>query len=66
MQLSSCIANEINAITIKKQKFFQFDPQFSNMRVTYHCLPCKKEFIDLHMAKKHSDSTGHEFMERER
>ena len=36
------------------------------MRVIYHCLPCNKEFVNIHMAKEHGDSTGHEFMERER
>lgn len=56
MQLSNCIANEI---------LNWVGPRITDMRVTYHCLPCNKEFIDIHMAKEHSDSTGHEFMERE-
>ena len=34
------------------------------MKVTYHCVPCKKEFIDMQLAKEHVDLTGHEIMEK--
>jgi len=27
-------------------------------KVTYHCVPCKKEFVDMQLAKEHIDSTG--------
>ena len=63
MQLSNCIVNVLNQYeTSKTFLVWSITP---NMRVTYHCLPCNKEFIEIHMAKEHSDSTGHEFMERE-
>ena len=45
--------------------FNKFDAQFSIVKVTYHCLPCNKEFVDMQMAKEHIDSTGHELMERQ-
>ena len=45
--------------------FNKIDSQFSIMKITYHCLPCNKEFVDMQMAKEHIDSTGHEFMERQ-
>jgi hypothetical protein len=34
------------------------------VKITYHCVPCKKELVNMHMAKEHVDSTGHEIMEK--
>jgi hypothetical protein len=36
----------------------------SDMKISYHCNPCDKEFIDKEMAKDHKASTGHEIIER--
>jgi ABC-type protease/lipase transport system fused ATPase/permease subunit len=35
-----------------------------DMKISYHCNPCDKEFIDKEMAMDHKASTGHEIIER--
>ena len=35
-----------------------------DMKISYHCNPCDKEFIDKEMAMEHKASTGHEIIER--
>ena len=54
----------INVDQYETSKLFLVWCIISNMRVASHCLPCK--FIDIKMAKQHSDLTGLELMERER
>jgi hypothetical protein len=36
----------------------------SDMKESYHCLPCDKAFIDEDMARDHQNSTGHQVIER--
>jgi hypothetical protein len=33
------------------------------MKIIYHCLSCKKDFVDIDLAKEHSKSLHHELAE---
>ena len=34
-----------------------------NMKIIYHCFSCKKDFVDINLAKEHSKSLHHELGE---
>ena len=34
-----------------------------NMKIVYHCFSCKKDFVDIDLAKEHSKSSHHELAE---
>ena len=46
-------------------KFFlsMFLSEISDMKISYHCISCKKEFNDLESANIHVKSTKHEIIE---
>jgi hypothetical protein len=33
------------------------------MKIIYHCFSCKKDFVDINLAKEHSKSLHHELGE---
>ena len=33
------------------------------MKIVYHCFTCKKDFVDIDLAKEHSRAFDHEFAE---
>jgi hypothetical protein len=33
------------------------------MKIIYHCFSCKKDFVDIDLAKEHSKSLHHELAE---
>ena len=34
-----------------------------DMKIIYHCFSCKKDFVDIDLAKEHSKSLHHELAE---
>ena len=37
-----------------------------HMKIIYHCFSCKKDFVDINLAKEHSKSLHHELTEEAR
>jgi len=35
----------------------------NDMKIVYHCFSCKKDFVDIDLAKEHSKSLHHELVE---
>ena len=35
-----------------------------DMKIVYHCFSCKKDFVDIDVAKEHSKSLHHELTEK--
>jgi len=40
--------------------------QVKNMKISYHCISCKKDFNDMESASVHVKSTNHEIIEEKR
>ena len=34
-----------------------------NLKIVYHCMKCKKDIVDIDLAKEHSKSLHHELVE---
>ena len=43
---------------------FRVHSSDDNMKISYHCNQCDKEFIDKEMAMEHKASTRHEIIQR--
>ena len=46
--------------------FFKFNVQLNDVKISYHCISCKKEFNDMKSASDHVRSTNHEIIEEKR